>query len=56
VIETNSVVHIEVEDGSTDEPVAQTPSVLAESVQGLRIVEKVCDRWGTYVVGDRNRI
>ena len=49
VVETNSVVRLEVEDGSTDLPVPQPPSKSAEDGRGLLIVDRVCDRWGTHI-------
>jgi anti-sigma regulatory factor (Ser/Thr protein kinase) len=53
VVETNSFVRLEVEDGSTDKPVPQPLSDTAEGGRGLLIVDKVCDRWGTHIRGDR---
>jgi anti-sigma regulatory factor (Ser/Thr protein kinase) len=53
VVETNSVIRLEVEDGSPDQPVPQAPSNTAEGGRGLLIVDSVCDRWGTRTVRDR---
>jgi anti-sigma regulatory factor (Ser/Thr protein kinase) len=53
VVETNSCVRLEVEDGSTDQPVPQSPSDTTEGGRGLLIVDRVCDRWGTHIVRDR---
>jgi anti-sigma regulatory factor (Ser/Thr protein kinase) len=53
VIVTDGQVRLEVEDGSTDEPVMASPTATTVGGRGLRIIEDVCDRWGVHVVQDR---
>jgi anti-sigma regulatory factor (Ser/Thr protein kinase) len=53
VVETDGYVRIEVEDGSTRNPVKRPESITALDGRGLHIVEQVCDRWGVHIVQDR---
>jgi two-component sensor histidine kinase len=51
VVATNGHVRIEVEDGSTGAPVPKAPS--GEGGWGLVLVDRVCDRWGVDISGEK---
>ena len=53
VVETDGVVRIEVEDGSTAPPVLRPARELATDGRGLQIVDHLCDRWGIHIANDR---
>jgi anti-sigma regulatory factor (Ser/Thr protein kinase) len=53
VIETDGVVRLEVEDGSSVVPVRRSPSPQVPGGRGLQIIEEVCDRWGVHVAQGR---